>query len=316
MAAVESLHSHCDNVAYRLRRGSVVPFLGAGANLCGRPNGVRWFDDGYLPSGAELARYLAQKPYGYPDDLVGGADDSEIARTLDLLLVSQWIDLKDERALVEELHEVFTRAYSPTKLHDLLAALPHALGRGQLILTTNYDDALEQAFAAREEPVDVVCYDRRADDQRFVRVLDGRREEIDQPATYRDFDLEHRSVILKIHGAVDRSDLDRDTFVVTEDDYIDYLAGEESVLDLIPACLVAEIAKSNLLFLGYALRDWNLRIILRQIWRQQHFKTGAWAVQLHPSEMDRKFWERYRIDILDARLEDWVDEMRKRLELS
>jgi hypothetical protein len=316
MAAFGSLASHCETVVYRLRRGSVVPFLGAGANLCGRPSGARWFDDGYLPSGGELARYLAEKPYGYPSELVGVSGDGEQTAALDLLRVSQWIDLKDERALVEELHEIFTRAYKPTALHDLLADLPRALGRGQLILTTNYDDALEQAFEARGEAVDVVCYEQRAEERRFVRLRDGAREEIEQPRTYRDFDLEQRSVILKIHGAVDRSDLELDTFVVTEDDYIDYLAGEESVLDLIPARLVAEIAKSNLLFLGYALRDWNLRIVLRQIWRQQHFKTGAWAVQLNPTEMDRKFWERYRIDILDARLEDWVDEIRTRLDLA
>lgn len=313
MAAVESLANHCEMVVYRLRRGSVVPFLGAGANLCGRPTGVSWFDDGYLPSGDELARYLADKPYGYPAEFGGPGIESR--KPLDLPRISQWIELKDERALVEELHDVFTRPYKPTALHDLLAELPRRLGHGQLILTTNYDDALEQAFAARGEPVDVVMYERRGDEQQFVRLRDGSRELIDQPRTYRDFDFTRRSVILKIHGAVDRSDLELDTFVVTEDDYIDYLAGEEAILDLIPARLVAEIAKSNLLFLGYALRDWNLRIVLRQIWRQQPFKTGSWAVQLHPGEMDRKFWERYRIDMLDAALEDWVAEMRKRLGL-
>jgi hypothetical protein len=39
---------------------------------------------------------------------------------------------------------------------------------------------------------------------------------------------------LKIHGDVDPDDSERDTFVVTEDHYIDYLAGE-SVRALIPA---------------------------------------------------------------------------------
>ena len=56
---------------------------------------------------------------------------------------------------------------------------------------------------------------------------DGERVSIDDPATYRDFALEERSVILKIHGDVDREDPHRDTFVVTEDHYIDYLAGAE-----------------------------------------------------------------------------------------
>ena len=30
-------------------------------------------------------------------------------------------------------------------------------------------------------------------------------------------------MILKIHGAVDRTDSDRDSYVITEDHYIDYL---------------------------------------------------------------------------------------------
>jgi hypothetical protein len=54
MASVESLSRHCQIVARRLGVGSVVPFLGAGANLCERPSDARW-EDGYLPSGAELA---------------------------------------------------------------------------------------------------------------------------------------------------------------------------------------------------------------------------------------------------------------------
>ncbi len=66
----------------------------------------------------------------------------------------------------------------------------------------------------------------RRNEQRFVHLRpDGERVEIDDAATYRDFALEKRSVILKIHGDVDSKNPTRDTFVVTEDNYIDYLAG-------------------------------------------------------------------------------------------
>ena len=80
----------------------MVPFLGAGANL--RAAGGGSWEDGYLPSGVELAAYLAE-PYGYPEDL-------------DLLRVSQWVELvSGERALVDELHGVFSRDYQPNELH-------------------------------------------------------------------------------------------------------------------------------------------------------------------------------------------------------
>jgi hypothetical protein len=291
------LEKHCKDVAYWLGKGLVVPFLGAGANLLERPPGYEWQDDGeHLPSGAELAGYLAdpQKPYEIPEN--------DRTAPLDLLRVAQWVVLRaNEMALVHELHTVFDRNYPPNKLHRLLAGLPQALRAagspncGQLILTTNYDDLLERAFADANggagEPVDVVVYEVKKDGQRFVHLRpDGERVPIDDPDKYRPFELEQRSVILKIHGHVDRGEFRRDTFVVTEDHYIDYLAGR-SVRELIPAQLMARIQDSNLCFLGYSMRDWNLRVVLRQIWREQTFATGGWSIQLRPSELDTEFWE-------------------------
>ena len=304
MASVEFLSRHCLIVARRLGVGSVVPFLGAGANLCERPSDARW-QDGYLPSGAELAAYLAE-PYAYPES------------ELDLLRVSQWVDLiSSPRALMDELHDVFSRDYVPNKLHRFLAEVPRILreqGRdvcGQLVLTTNYDDVLEQAFAEADEPVDIVVYETRRNEQRFVHLRpDGERVTISEPARYREFALEKRSVILKIHGDIDLADSELDTFVVTEDHYIDYLAGE-SVRALIPAYLMRRIRESDLLFLGYSMRDWNLRVILRQIWAEQGISTGGWSIQRGPSEFDKRFWARQRIEILDVPLEDWVDAMRE-----
>jgi hypothetical protein len=305
--AVASLSRHCQIVARRLGAGSVVPFLGAGANMLGRAEDVGWEAGGYLPSGAELAAYLAE-PYAYPE------------RDLDLLRVSQWVDLvSSPRALADELHGVFSRDYRPNRLHRFLAQLPRTLREkgqqvcGQVVLTTNYDRVLEQAFAEAGEPVDVVVYETRRDERRFVHLRpDGERVEVGDAARYRDFALEQRSVILKIHGAVDVEDRDRDSYVVTEDHYIDYLAGE-SVRSLIPAYLMRRIRESDMLFLGYSMRDWNLRVILRQIWAEQGFSTGGWSIQLRPSEVDQRFWARQRIEILDVPLEDWVDAMLEQL---
>jgi hypothetical protein len=308
VAAGDSLRRHCQIVARRLGAGSVVPFLGAGANLLERPADARWESDGYLPSGAELAAYLAE-PYAYPE------------HDLDLLRVSQWVDLvSSPRALVDELHRVFSREYRPNKLHRFFAGLPQTLREhgqqvcGQLMLTTNYDGVLEQAFAEAGEPVDVVVYKATRNERRFVHLRpDGQRVEVEDAARYRDFAIEQRSVILKIHGAVDMEGRDRDTFVVSEDDYIDYLAGE-SVRSLIPAYLVRRIRESDMLFLGYSMRDWNLRVILRQIWAEQGFNTGGWSIQRGPSEVDLRFWARQRIEILDVPLEDWVDTMLDQLQ--
>jgi hypothetical protein len=303
----QELRAHCRIVARRLKEGKVIPFLGAGANLCGRPAEANWRNGRYLPSGAELASYLAES-YAYPDD-----------ETLDLLRVSQYVQsVTGGRVLYDELHDVFARDYAPTALHGLLASLPAAIrewreqgysARQQLIITTNYDDALERAFAAVDEPFDVVTYLAKGPDRgRFLHKMpDGGEQVIHEPNLYRGLALEQRPVILKIHGAVDRVREDRDSYVITEDHYIEYLA-QTDIANIIPAALMAVMNESHFLFLGYSLRDWNLRVILHRIWGQQPFedKFTSWAIRKDPSRLEERLWRSRNVEILDVDLDAYV----------
>lgn len=249
------LKAHCRIVSRRLREGKVIPFLGAGTNLCGRPTDVDWRSGQYLPSGQELADYLADS-YAYPS-----------SESPDLLRVSQYVHaVTGGTALYDELHDLFSRAYRPNPLHELLASIPRSVrawreqghsSRHPLLLTTNYDDALEQAFEAADEPFDLVAYVARGANRGkfFHQPPTGEARLIDQPNSYRDFSLEERAVILKIHGAVDREDRDRDSYVITEDHYIEYLA-QTNIANIIPAKLMAVMNESHFLFLGYSLSDW------------------------------------------------------------
>jgi hypothetical protein len=308
LSAVSPLQRHCQLVARRLAEGKVIPFLGAGASLCERPPQSDW-RQGYLPSGSELAAFFAEN-YAYPEQ-----------GPLDLVRVSQYVELTaGDATLYEELHSIFAGMYEPNKLHRLLAEFP-AIQRarahpqaGQLVITTNYDDALEQAFAAAGEDVDVVRYAAAVNEPgSFVHIRpDGERVSIPRHTDYRGFALDERSVILKIHGAADRGDETADSYVITEDHYIDYLA-QENLPKLIPAYLMARMRTSHFLFLGYGMRDWNLRVILRHIWSEQTRHFASWAIQLAPGEIDRRFWERHGVEIVDAALEEWVDAMRAEL---
>jgi SIR2-like domain len=308
LTAVDRLDSHCQVVLKRLEAGKVIPFLGAGANLCDRPAHVNWLRKGLLPSGVELARYLA-KSYSYPEREVR-----------DLARVAQYVELTaGDATLFEELHAIFVGDQEPNKLHRLQAEIPALLRArgalaGQLLITTNYDDALERAFAKAGEPFDLVYYADEPDEPgRFVHVRpDGRHVEIPKHTEYRAFALEERTVILKIHGAIDRANASRDSYVITEDDYIEYLA-RENVAKLIPAQLMARMRTSHFLFLGYGMRDWNLRVILRYIWSEQRRRFGSWAIQRDPSEIDRRFWERHGVEIINVPLEDWVDAMHEQM---
>ena len=148
----DELDSHLTTVITSLEWGSVVPFLGAGANLCNRLENDKFDPPRNLPSSAELAAYLAQK-FKHPPPNVE-----------DLIRLTERIELDVGQALLyERLRELFNADFPTTPLHELLAAMPRLLrekGRAplQLIVTTNYDDLLERAFRAAGEEVDVITY--------------------------------------------------------------------------------------------------------------------------------------------------------------
>ena len=77
-----------------------------------------------------------------------------------------------------------------------------------------------------------------------------------------------RPVVFHLHGHID----DFDSFVLTEDDYLDFMVNArryESVqateVQVIPPKVNELISTTSLLFLGYGLRDWNLRVLLRAL---------------------------------------------------
>jgi hypothetical protein len=308
-ALPEIPETHYRMVLKAVLDGRVVPLLGAGVNLCGRPSDLRWTRDDrrYLPSGAELAEFLADY-FEYPD---GGARE--------LVRVSQYAAVVvGSGPLYDELHQLFDHDFPPSPLHELLAELPayvrehSAEPQHQLVVTTNYDDALERAFAAAGEEFDLVSYVAEGESRgKFLHRPPGDEPRlIERPNEYDALDLARRTVILKIHGAVDRGDADRDSYVITEDHYIDYLTRTD-ISALVPAVLAAKLRKSHFLFLGYGMRDWNLRVILHRIWGEQRLSYRSWAVQLEPDRIEREFWGQRGVEILEAELEDYVAGLRR-----
>ncbi|HEX2303006.1 MAG TPA: SIR2 family protein [Gaiella sp.] len=297
---------HFSRVAELLAENEVIPFLGAGANMCDRPDDVAWELGRFAPSGRELAERLAEKSL-YPD------------HDLDLLRVSQYVDaVLGEGRLYRYLHEVFDSNYPPTSLHRLfarLAAFQRERGAAPLLLlTTNYDDLLERAFEDAGESFDVVWYEAKRGplQGRFLhRPPTGEVVAIERPNEYTGVGLDERPVILKLHGAIDRGDVEDDSYVITEDSYIDYLVGGDVGVQ-IPFALLNRMGKSHFLFLGYSMHDWNLRVILNRIWGAQRLDLKSWAVQRAPADVGAKevelaLWRaRGDVDLLYISLKDYV----------
>jgi SIR2-like domain len=318
--AIEDVDEHYRTLITEIKNGLVTPFLGAGANLCSRPPGATFIQGQYLPDGAELAASLADR-FDYPP-----TDPKELARVAEYA-----VQTSGSGALYQHLRKLFNHNYPSTPLHVMFAKLRSLLRErgypapGLLLVSTNYDDVLERAFAEAGEPVDVVKY------MTVVKDSQGRKLEgifmhfppegdpvlIREPKTYTDFPEDEdgnleRSVILKIHGAVHRVDQELDSYVISEDDYIDYLTRTD-ISALIPKKLVEKLMNSHFLFLGYSLRDWNMRAIFHRIWEERATQWVSWAVQLEPPTLDKKMWSKRGVEILDLGLDEYVAEVDRRL---
>jgi hypothetical protein len=303
--------THYALVVKAMAERRLVPFLGAGASLCGRPRDASYEPrvSDFLPRASELAKHLA-------DEFIVPSPSAEGG----LLGVSQYIDVMVGRDwLYEKLHELFAGTYQPNALHDFLARLPRKLfvekgskPRYQLIVTTNYDDALERAFEAVEEPFHLVWYIAEGEDRgRFMhRAPDGTTSLVLTPNDYVEVSTDDCTVILKIHGAVNRTaDSTEDSYVITEDHYIEFLTGGTEIGSLVPIELANVLKKGNFLFLGYSLRDWNLRVILRRIWSEQKIPGQSWAIQKESEDYDRQFWNRRNVQIRSEDLSEYVAEL-------
>jgi DNA-binding SARP family transcriptional activator len=228
--------------------------------------------------------------------------------------VAQYVSvMKGSGPLYDELHALLDADVPPTAVHRFFASLPPVLReRGvphQLIVTTSYDLALEAAFLEAGEEFDVVSYIATGPARgKFCHISpDGDGRLIDLPNTYAtELSLERRTIILKLHGQVDRGpEREWESFVVTEDDYIDYLA-QTDLTGAVPVSLAAKLRRSHFLFLGYTMADWNLRVILNRLWSDQPLSYRSWAVQPEPMPLEREFWRRRDVEVHELPLEQYA----------
>jgi DNA-binding SARP family transcriptional activator len=284
-------HDADAEIVKAIAAGRVVPVLG-------------------LDGGTDLASHLAAA-FGYPSD-----------RPLDLARVSQYVaTMNGSGPLYDELHRRYELAVEPQPVHRFLAKLPRLLReRGashQLIVSTRYDLALERAFEEAREEVDVVTYVATGPFRgKFWHRAPGEEPcAIDVPNTYAtELSLDRRTVLLKLHGAVDPyPEREWESFVITEDDYIDYL-GRSDVASSVPVALAARLRRSHFLFLGYEVVDWNLRLVMHRVWGDRPVAYRSWAVDPAPTPLESAFWRRFEIDVLDVEPDAYVELLARRLE--
>jgi hypothetical protein len=296
-------------IADLLEQGRVIPFLGAGASMISRPEGddVSWDPKAstFLPSGVDLARYLARR-VSFPSENPSDRDD--LAK-----VASYYLDMSPREELKRTLRRAFAERWSGGPLHQLLASLPAPL----VIVSTNYDLLLEQAFRQAGKPYDLVVYP--GDHTEYANAVFWWPHGADEPrieeASGLLIDLEQTTVIFKMHGSVVDAE-DWDSFVISEEDYVEFILRMTNEA-AIPAIFIKRFLERSFLFLGYSLRDWNLRVVLRSLskTRGRSLKTEEerhdWAIQKDPSELEIRLWKNRGVRIFDVALDDFADRLAK-----
>ena len=296
----DDAHDDSDEVWRVILAGRLVPVIGAGVALDGSLD---------LRERGELAAHLA-RTFDCPREHIG-----DLAKVAQYVVVTRGIG-----PLYDELHSIFDRDFEPRAAHRFLAALPPLLRANgapqQLIVSTQYDSALERAFDEAGEPYDVVSYVSVGRDRgKFLhRSAEGDTRVIHVPNAYSGVPVERRPVILKIHGEVDRQPARAsESFVISEDDHIAYLA-ESGLGGSLPVTLAARLRRSHFLFLGYGLLDWSLRVFLHRLWSDGQSDYRSWAVQPTSGAVEREFWKRRGVDPSTRSLDEFVALLRARLD--
>ena len=291
-------------IAKALKKGKVVPFLGAGVNFGMRqPPGATWDkkSSNFLPSGGELSRLLA-KNSSFPED--NDPSTPDLAK-----VASYYVDATGREGLLDELKDIFNRDFEPCSIHHYLA---QDITVPQLIVTTNYDDLTEQAFKKAGRPFDLVVHPTDKEEWK-ASVLwwphSASKPEIIEPNKLY-IDLDETTVIYKMHGTVDRQEEPQwDSYVITEEDYVEFLS-RMTGQTAIPAAFMQHFHTRHFLFMGYGLNDWNLRVVLKNLRADEKKDLRSWAIQFRPTELETHLWKSRDVNIYDVDINEFVAQLR------
>jgi len=263
----------------RLNSGDIVPFFGAGASACYG-----------LPTGATLAASLVEAGQ-FPD--IRGRDDLA-------LVASYVVQMKDSIVIRRTVRQAINSAHEPGRLHELLASCEAI----KLYVTTNYDDLLELALAPRRPwwviyrglPGTVSCRTPEGD-WKTAKSEELRALILASP----------NPIILKLHGSLAEQPAD-DSFLITEEQYIDFLGRPQE--SQIPSMLVSYMQVRSFLFLGYALRDWNVRVLLRKLqWATSDNPIMSWGIVRDAGEAEMVLWKKRNVELHEIDLRQFVTEL-------
>jgi hypothetical protein len=67
--------------------------------------------------------------------------------------------------------------------------------------------------------------------------------------------------------------------------------------------------ESHCLFLGYRVRDWNLRVFLHRVWGEQRLGAQSWAIGNRVDVVEKRFWSEFGVDLFDVPVATYLDDL-------
>jgi len=200
----------------------------------------------------------------------------------------------------------YCREHNPNDPYNILAAQPFPI-----YITANISNLLSEALiAAGKDPQIELC--RWNEDLETIPSV--YEDEPDYQPTV------ERPLVYHIFGHVQEPD----SFVLTEDDYFDYLMGIAANRDLIPIVVREALTDTGLLFLGFQLDQWSFRVLYRSMvghgMQRRRKRYAHVAGQVSPDEgrilepaRARKYLQAYfdeaDIDIFWGSVPDFIQQL-------
>lgn len=254
-----------------VKKGECILFLGSGIHAPPpKDSPYKYPEEQRPPVGKALAERLAESSgfkKEFPDESSGDLMRvSLFIETTPGLGRKYLIDSLDRHLRGEEANEK-----APSPAVKMLAALPF-----KIFVTTNYDLLLESALRKCDKDPVIVVYNPNPDEATKI---------IDKDPTVQ------RPVLFKMHGDLRESK----AIVITDEDYITFVQrmSDKEQVHPVPRIIRERMTQWSTLFVGYSLRDYNLRLLLRTLrWRvDESVIPVSFALDMEPDLLIQRVWQ-------------------------
>jgi len=229
-----------NEIAEKVKKGECILFLGAGVHA--PPSGTDKYEyresDRPLTS-VELSKKIAGR-CGFEKKFPNEPEIS-LQRTS---LCFEMTPALGRKALIDEIKKAVHVEKKPSPCLDMLAEMPF-----RIIVSTNYDHLFETSLQKFHKDYKRIVYEPESHHK--TEDIYGEPPAPESPLVY------------KMHGDIDKAE----SIVITDEDYITFIQrmSENDAFHPIPETVRFCMQKWSILFIGYSLRDYNLRLLFRTL---------------------------------------------------